>query len=188
MHKKLMKNRMILGGATLMLAATTALADDNMNTHTGMRYDQSQYYRPNEFDVEGFGTASIGKYTIDHLSNQRIRQNTRLGLGAGVSYFITRNFGIGGDAYSENTTGAFIDSASGNLILRFPLGQSGFAPYVYGGGGHQFDLAKVWFLQLGGGMEFRFTPNVGLFVDARWVIPDKTKYYGVGRLGMRFGF
>jgi hypothetical protein len=87
-----------------------------------------------------------------------------------------------------NTTGRFIDSASANLILRIPLGQSGFAPYVYGGGGRQFDLAQVWFLQAGGGMEYRFTPHVGLFVDARWVIPEKTKYYGVGRLGMRFAF
>jgi hypothetical protein len=184
-----MKNKMtILGGATLLLAATTALADDNLNAHAGMRYDQSEYYRPNELDLEGFGTASIGKYTINHLSNARIRHNTRLGLGAGISYFITRNIGIGGDAYSEDTTGRFIDSASANLILRIPLGQSGFAPYVYGGGGRQFDLAQVWFLQAGGGMEYRFTPHVGLFVDARWVIPEKTKYYGVGRLGMRFAF
>jgi hypothetical protein len=37
-------------------------------------------------------------------------------------------------------------------------------------------------------MEFRFTPNIGLFADARYVLPDRTKYYGVGRAGLRLSF
>ena len=91
-------------------------------------------------------------------------------------------------AYTENTTGAFIDSASVNLILRLPLGHSGFAPYAFGGGGRQFDLAEVWFGQIGVGMEYRFTRHVGAFLDARWVLPGETESYGVARLGMRFTF
>ena len=122
------------------------------------------------------------------MSEARIRHNTRLGAGLGLSYFITRNIGISADAYSENTTGTFVDSASLNLTARFPLGESGFAPYIFGGGGHQFDLAKIWFGQAGAGVEYRFTPNVGMFVDARLVLPERTRYYGVARLGMRFAF
>lgn len=99
-------------------------------------------------------SASLGKYTINHLSGSRVRHDTRLGAGLGLNYFFTRNIGIGGDAYSEDTTGAFVDSASASLILRLPLGQSGFAPYAFGGGGYQFDMAEVWFAQLGAGMEF----------------------------------
>ena len=57
--------------------------------------------------------------------------------------------------------------------LRLPLGQSGFAPYALAGGGYQFDMAKVWFGQVGGGIEYRFTRNMGVFLDARWVLPDE---------------
>jgi len=171
-----------------MLAAKSALGADNVSNDQGLHYDQGDYYRSSELSVDVFGTASLGKYTIDHWSGSRVRHNARLGAGLGLSYFITRNIGIGADAYSENTTGVFVDSASANLILRLPLGQSGFAPYAFGGGGRQFDMAKVWFGQIGAGMEYRFTPKVGVFMDARWVLPDETKYYGVARLGVRFAF
>lgn len=49
-------------------------------------------------------------------------------------------------------------------------------------------MVEAWFVQVGAGMEYRFTRNVGVFVDARWVLPDETKNYGVARLGMRFAF
>ena len=187
-QNKLMKNKMFIGGTILMLAAMSAMSQDNATNNPSLNNDQNKYYRCNELSVDAFGSGSIGEYTINHLSGNRVRENTRFGAGAGVNYFITRNIGIGGDAYSENTTGPFIDSASGNLILRLPLGQSGFAPYIYGGGGYQFDMAKKGFVQAGGGMEYRFTRHVGVFIDARGVVPRETKYYGVGRLGLRFAF
>ena len=172
-----------------MLAATSALgSDNNVSNDPSVPCEPCDFYRANELSVDVFGSASIGKYTIDHLSGSRIRHNTRLGAGLGISYFITRNIGIGGEAYSENTTGTFVDSASANLILRLPLGHSGLAPYAFGGGGRQFDDAEAWFAQVGGGMEYRFTSHVGAFLDARWVLPDETKYYGVARLGVRFAF
>jgi hypothetical protein len=106
----------------------------------------------------------------------------------GINYFITRYIGIGAEAYSENTTGTFIDNASANLILRLPLGESGFAPYAFGGGGHEFDQGKFWFGQAGAGMEYRFCPHVGVFLDARAVWPNETKSSGLARLGLRFAF
>jgi hypothetical protein len=187
-QNKLMKNKILIGGTILMLAAKSALGQDNMTNNPASHYDQGDYYRASELSMDVFGTASIGKYTIDHLSNTRIRQNTKLGAGLGLNYFITRNIGIGAEAYSENTTGVFVDSASANLILRLPLGQSGFAPYVFGGGGHQFDMLKLWFGQAGVGMEYRFCPHLGIFIDARGVVPNETKYYGVARLGLRIAF
>jgi hypothetical protein len=180
--KQLMKCTVLVGGTLLMLAATPVQAADDAGN------DPGALYRANELSVDAFGTAGLGKYTISHLSGARVRHNARLGAGAGVSYFVTRNVGFGADAYSENTTGPLIDSASVNLILRLPLGESGFAPYALGGGGHQFDAAKLWFAQFGGGLEYRFTRNIGAFVDARIVLPHETKYYGAVRLGMRFAF
>ena len=178
----LIKSKIQIGAATLLLATFTAVAAD------GMKYDNNDKYRANEFSMDVFGTAAIGKYTIDHLSGSRIRHNSTLGAGVGMSYFINRNIGFGADAYSENKKGALVDNASANVIMRFPLGDSGFAPNIFGGGGYQFDTAKAWFAQLGAGVEYRFTPRIGAFVDARFVLPDETKYYGVGRLGMRFAF
>jgi hypothetical protein len=180
--KQLMKNKMLVGGTILMLAVKSALGAETVSNN------QSDYYRSGELSVDAFGTGSLGEYTLDHLSNARVRHNIQLGVGAGANYFITRNIGIGADAYSENTTGAFVDSASASLILRLPLGQSGFAPYAFGGGGHQFDMGQMWFGQAGAGMEYRFTPHVGVFLDARGVVPNETKYYGVARLGLRFAF
>ena len=183
-----MKNKLTIGGTILMLAATAVLGAENVTNDQGLHYDQSDLYRSSELSLDGFGSASLGKYTIDHPSEMRVRQNTRLGAGAGINYFFTRNIGIGAEAYSENTTGVFIDSASANLTLRLPLGQSGFAPYVFGGGGRHFEAVKTWFAQAGAGMEYRFTPHVGVFIDARGVLPDEAKYYGVARLGFRFAF
>ena len=108
-----MKNKlMMIGGTILMLAAMPVLGQDTANNNP------NDLYRANELSLDGFGTASIGKYTLNHISNARVRHNTRLGAGAGINYFITRNIGIGGEAYSENTTGVFVDSASANLTIR----------------------------------------------------------------------
>jgi hypothetical protein len=191
--KQLMKNKMLVGATILMIAATSALGAETVSNDQGVHndrgdYDRGDYYRSGELSVDAFGTASLGEWTLKHLSMDRVQHNTKFGVGAGVNYFLTRNVGIGADAYSENTTGAFIDSASGNLILRLPLGQSGFAPYAFGGGGYQFDMAQKWFGQAGAGLEFRFTRNVGIFLDARGVLPHESKYYGVARLGLRFAF
>ena len=178
-----MKNKMVIGGALLMmLAANTALAADKTS------HSEGDLYRASEMSLDVFGSASLGKYTIKHLSGDRVRDNSELGAGVGMNYFITRNVGIGGDVYSENTSGTFIDSASANLILRLPLGDGGLAPYAFGGGGRQFEDIDAWFAQLGAGLEYRFSPQVGAFVDARWVLPDETKYYGVVRAGVRFAF
>jgi hypothetical protein len=191
--KKIIRNKMYIGGTILLLAASAAFADDATNNLTlggdrPVSHDQPEFYRANELSFDGFGTAALGKYTLDHVSGDRVRHNVRFGAGAGVNYFFTRFFGIGLDAFSENTTGPFIDSAEANLILRVPLGQSRFAPYVFAGGGHTFDSVKASFGQAGAGMECRITPHVGVFIDGRAVVPDRTRYYGVARLGMRLAF
>jgi hypothetical protein len=188
MKSKLMKNKMWIGGTILLLAVTSALGAENMNHDQVLHHDRADFYHANELSMDVFGMASLWESTIDHLSAARVQHQTQFGAGLGLNYFLTRNFGIGADVYAEYTTGAFIDSASVNLILRLPLGHSGFAPYAFGGGGRQFDLTEAWFGQIGAGMEYRFTHHVGAFLDARWVLPGETKGYGVARLGFRFSF
>ena len=148
----------------------------------------SELFREHEFSLDLFGTGSVGQQTIDHISGDRIRHDGRLGAGAGVNCFFTRLLGLGADAYTENTAHHFVDSAALNLILRYPIGQSGFAPYIFGGGTRQFDEVRQWAGDAGGGFEFRFQRHFALFVDARYVLADKTDNYGVGRAGFRFSF
>src|ERR1700722_9727033 len=170
-------------------AVCCAQADDSTIT-TNQQDNASDYrfYRAQELSLDLFGAGSIGQQTIDHLSGNRLDHNTRLGAGAGVNYSFCRYLGIGGDAYTENTARNFVDSTEGNLIGRLPIGHTGLAPYVFGGGGYQFDEVAQKFAQAGGGVEFRFCRHVGVFVDARYVIADKTDNYGVGRAGLRFSF
>ncbi len=145
------------------------------------------YYRENELSVDGFGLAAYGESTVDQ-SGSRIRHHTLLGAGAGVNYFFTRNIGVGADMGSENTTGPFIDNAAANLIWRLPLGRKGLAPYIFGGAGRHFGPIRTWFGLAGAGMEYRYNPHLGVFLDVRGVLPDKTKNSGIARLGMRFDF
>jgi len=166
----------------MALAAAPVLAAD------GVANQLEDTYRAGELSLDGFGTASVGQYTINHLSGDRIRDNTRLGGGLGLNYFFTRNIGLGAEAYTENNDGAFVDSASANLLLRLPLGQSGVAPYALGGGGYRFDYKATGFAQFGAGLEYRFCPHLGMFLDARAVLPGETKAYGLARLGVRYAF
>lgn len=183
-----MTSRLFASATILAVAATSVYGADTMEVAQTRDNSSVDLYRPSELSVDAFGTASVGQYTIDHLSGHRIHHNTRLGLGAGANYFVTRYIGLGVDAYSENSKGSLVDSSEANVIGRLPLGQSGFAPYIFGGGGYQFDLAKSSFGQAGVGIEYRFCKHVGLFTDARWVIPEHTHNLGVGRFGIRYSF
>jgi hypothetical protein len=143
----------------------------------------SPFYRANELSLDLFGTGST-----DQDNGRGGESSTRFGLGAGLNYFFLQHLGIGADAYSEDAGHSFIDSTSGNLIARFPIGTSGVAPYGFIGGGYQFDKVEQWFANVGGGFEFRFQKNWGIFIDARYVFADETDNYPLGRAGFRFGF
>jgi len=146
------------------------------------------FYRDHELSIDGFGTLSLGEQFINSISAARVRHNGRLGAGAGVNLFFARNVGIGADAWSESASGRFVDNVSGNLIVRFPIGDSALAPYVFGGGGYQFEPVSQAFGQFGAGIEVRFDPHVGLFVDARYLVTRRTDDFGLARAGLRFSF
>lgn len=146
------------------------------------------FYREHEISFDAFVSGAIGQQTIDRLTGARIRHDGRLGAGLGANVFFCRYIGVGADAYSENTTHAFVDNVSGNLIFRLPIADTGLAPYVFGGGGYQFDPLHQSFGQAGAGLEFRFLRHAGLFVDGRYVMAEHTDNYGVARGGLRINF
>lgn len=180
--KPLMTKSILLCGTILTLAAAPALAAD------AAQPGANDKYRAQEASLDLFGSASVGQQTINNITGLRVNRDLRLGAGIGMNYFLTRNVGVGAEVYSENTAHSLVDSTSASVIARFPLGQSGIAPYVYGGGGRQCDPTTLWFAHAGAGLEYRFTPRVGAFVDARYVLTDGTANYGLGRIGVRFGF
>lgn len=146
------------------------------------------FYRKHEISVDGFGLLTLGERVLNHVSGKRAVDNGRLGAGAGVNLFFTKYVGIGADAWSENTTGRFIDNVSGSLILRWPIKDTGLSPYIFGGGGYELESTAQGSGHIGGGLEFRFNPHIGVFVDARYVLAAKTDNYGLGRAGVRLSF
>ncbi|HEY1172174.1 MAG TPA: hypothetical protein VGH19_12445 [Verrucomicrobiae bacterium] len=180
-----MKTKPLFVGTVLALTLTSsAWAEHEGNVHD----DADGPYHAHEMVFEGFGSASFGRETIDNISANRIKNDARLGAGIGMSYFFTKHVGVGGDAFVENTAHSFVDNVSASGIFRLPIGTTGLAPYIYGGGGHEFDLTRQWFAHFGGGLEYRFSSAIGIFTDARYVLVDKTANYGVVRLGFRTTF
>jgi len=164
---------------------TTTTAATTTNTQFVAPAD---LYHAQELSFDAFAAGTVGARTINHLSGDRIRRDGRLGAGVGVNYFFCRYLGIDGEAYSEGATHSFVRSASGNLIFRFPILETGLAPYVFGGGGYQFDDIRQGFGQAGGGLEFRFVRHVSIFADARAVFASRSEDYGLGRAGLRISF
>lgn len=160
---------------------TASRDTDTMNNNGGL-------YRCQELSFDLFGSLALSRQTIDHISTQRINHNASLGVGGGINYFFTRYVGVGAEAFSDNTTGSFVDSSSGNVFLRYPIGESGIAPYIYGGGGYDFENIRQGFGQAGTGIEFRLCQHLGFFVDARYVFAEHSRDYGVGRAGFRYAF
>ena len=184
-----MKTTKLFVAAAIGTVSTVCLVQaQDYTTTADVPSPTAGFYRAQELSLDLFGEGSIGQQTIDHISGSRVEHHGRLGAGGGLNYFFTRYVGVGGDAYTENTSHNFIDSASGSLIGRLPIADTGIAPYVFGGGGYQFDEVGQSFAQCGGGIEFRFAKYAGFFVDARYVIADKTDNYGVGRAGLRVVF
>jgi len=157
------------------------------------------------------------------------------GGGADVKYFFMKYFGVGveGFALAGRSTHAHLDDGSqavseefysvdhhtvgavlGTLTIRFPIGCTRFAPYVYGGGGGIFggrndhSVGRVFFRnfpsvpdhfdnenvsegmgQVGGGLEVRLTRHIGITSDFSWnFVAGPQNNFGMARTGLNFAF
>ncbi|MEI6034544.1 MAG: hypothetical protein WCS65_09730 [Verrucomicrobiae bacterium] len=114
------------------------------------------------------------------------------GGGLGVNYFFTKFIGLG---VEQDVFGRANESAEwatiGNLFLRYPICSINLAPYVVVGGGAAYGAGRTGhgLGHVGGGLEYRFTDNIGLFTDARFVYSSEDPKAGViGRTGLRVAF
>ena len=163
-------------------------------------YGQIVYpdYHAQEVSVDFFGAGTTGNENLIHyngngvsasdarFNGDRARRDARGGGGVGINYFFCRYVGVGADMLSENLN-PFVYSASGNVIGRIPIGDTGLAPYVFAGGGYQWHYAHDGFGQAGAGLEYRFARHFGVFVDGRGVLPEHHDY-GLFRAGLRVSF
>jgi hypothetical protein len=151
-------------------------------------YYNGDRYTANELSLDFFGSYLAGQRRIEDLFKTNIRHGF-WGGGVGVNYFFTRNLGIGGDIdIPDDGGGNFVNNINGSLIARLPIGNSGLAPYLFGGGGRQTDPAWEWSGHAGVGMEYRFNPVTGIFADARYTWVKHTSDEILFRAGVRFVF
>jgi hypothetical protein len=201
-----MKMKFVTLTASLLLAASAGMAQTTTTTTTTtttvshvwndphawwgnhwvmMNGDR---YNANELTMDFFASYIAGQRGIEHIFDTNIRHGV-WGGGVGVNYFFTREIGIGGDIIiPDDHFGNFINNVDGSLIARMPIGNSGLAPYVYGGGGRQTEPVWQWTGHAGVGLEYRFNPGTGIFADARYIWVDKTPDEILLRAGLRFAF
>jgi hypothetical protein len=186
-----MKSKILLVAATaLTLSAFSTFADNPTQGNwwnDRMRYDcNSQKYNANELSLDMFGTYNKDFAHFDDLFDHTWRGG-EFGGGVGMNYFLTKYLGIGVDTFFQRH-GRFFNNVSGDVTLRAPIGNSGWAPYVYGGAGWRDVKGPDELTAHGGvGIEYRFNPHLGVFTDARYVWTDKTADEGLLRLGFRIG-
>jgi hypothetical protein len=144
-------------------------------------------YTANELSLDFFGSYLAGQRAFEKMFDTNIRHG-KWGGGVGANYFFTRNIGIGGDINIPDDGGNFINNVNGSLIARVPIGNSGLAPYIFGGGGRQTDPSWEWTGHLGVGLEYRFNAVTGIFVDDRYTWVKHTPDQMLFRAGLRFVF
>src|SRR5687767_4871074 len=133
------------------------------------------------------GSFRSGEFNISAFGSWMDKDGNEFAPGAGVSYFLNQNIGIGAFTHWENYRGKFFDSFSGEAYFRWPLGDMPLAPYGLAGVGYSFETEE-YFGMFGGGAEWRFSDTLGVFSDIRWQINDDTDDgFGI-RAGVRFVF
>jgi hypothetical protein len=189
-------NRIIAFTASLVLTATMAQAQQiGEDPGTGAGGVVTNYhktvplYSAHELSLDLAGSYIAGQRGIEHLFETSIKgARGTWGGDVGLNYFITRNIGVGADVNMSDNGGNLVDAVLGNLTLRLPLGNSGFAPYVLGGGGRTTDHTWEWAGQAGVGIEFRPSHIWGIFTDARYVWPQHSSDALLLRAGIRIVF
>ena len=147
--------------SSLCLVAVAAIAQDDSR------------FRPGEWELSPFATY------VDKAGDN-------WGAGASLTYFISKNFGVGGTTYWTDFSGTFFDNAAAEGQFRLPFLKS-LAPYLCASIGYQFD-SEEWFETFGGGVNFRPFDKIAAFSDVQWRIANDTQDGIFIRLGVRFDF
>jgi hypothetical protein len=162
-----MKQTLLAAAAIAMLNASNVLAD-------ALPYASvkgGNYFPAHEWQLDAYGT---------------VRDNWHLGVGVGANYFFTQWLGAGVETRMEKVD--WPNQINASLFARYPIEQWRLAPYAFGGGGRQYRDGAQWMGHIGGGVDYRLKPGVGLFSDVRENFPEKNSDYVLWRFGLRLCF
>lgn len=147
-------------------------------------------FRANEWQVDAAVDGSAG------LNGNNTKQ--AIGGDLGINYFWSKYFGIGidnavGGVQTVGQSGSQgYDRVLANLFVRYPICAWNLAPYAMVGGGAYWDAsASQGEGSVGGGVEYRFTQNIGCFADCRWLYGSNSSSsisIANPRVGVRFIF
>jgi len=185
-----MKNKTCVFAAAMLgtLSLTLCVEGQDTSTNFNQTISSDQLYRSQELDFDLYGNASVSQQTLEHTPGPDFRHHTLWGGGGGITAYFFRYFGVGGEYDADTISSHFVDSAGGNIFLRLPIFNTGLAPYIFGGGGYQFEQVRQSFEDGGAGLEFRFCKNFGIFADGRWVFSEHTQDSALARVGVRLSF
>ncbi len=145
-----------------------------------------EYFRAGEIQLDASFAAMLGRFN-NHSANG-------LGGNVGVNYFFTRYIGVGldnsiGGAVGSGSLGGVFDSLQAQVIFRYPIESLRLAPYAMIGGGATWGAYRGQGNgNLGAGLEYRFTRNIGTFLDSRYLYGNNGLNESLTRIGVRFAF
>jgi hypothetical protein len=175
--------------AVLTASTITALAGQPMVDKNPTPPAPEVFYNAGEFAIGA--SAIVAAKTGSLQFNGDFGSSANWGVGLEGSYFVNRNFGLGVEAQYVAVNNPFWASNL-NFYLRGPLSESSrWAPYLLAGLGGIYSSGNGRFQGFAGaGIEYRFTPKIGAFGDARhaWVSGSEFPNYGLFRLGFKFVF
>lgn len=178
-----MKKTLLTSLLTLVVAATTYAGPMKASKEVVV-IEPTSLFRDNELQIDAFGTGAF---------YQAGRPGWGGGLGA--TYFFLRYIGVGVDQsiFGREQAGSagYAEWATlGHVYLRYPIDSINLAPYIMAGGGALYGTGKGHGVgDVGGGLEYRFTQNIGMFTDCKWVFTNDSNHSGaLARTGLRFAF
>lgn len=196
-----MKNLTLAAIAALTLT-TPAIAGETY-TRSPEKYRSSEPCFPDEeWQVDIFGA-----YAFSNSNQDGVLGDHAWGGGLGLNYFFIPHVGLGieGSVFDTRRGSDALGQAAFNVFFRFPIQEACFAPYLYGGiggifnaesldredlpGGDDSDNDAVLEGHVGIGVEYRFTRNVGIFVDGRYTfVDDEESDFATIRSGIKISF
>lgn len=133
-----------------------------------------EYYKAGEFQIEGFYQNATSDF-----------EQEAGGTGIGVGYYLTENFGARVQSVINNLNGPFVDNVSLHALYRIPIQKSA----IYGYAGSTYLIKPEEFsVDLGIGVEHRFKPGWGPFLEAGMIKLIDHGAEAVGRVGLRVSF
>ncbi|HEV7867800.1 MAG TPA: outer membrane beta-barrel protein [Chthoniobacteraceae bacterium] len=196
--------RLPLAALTALTVASSAFAGETVTTSSKGSYPPPApelCFADHEWQVDLFAA-----YAFTGSNQDRVIGDHAWGGGVGLNYFFHRNIGLGIEGTGFDTESDAVGYGALNIFARFPIDEACLAPYVYAGVGGVFNAEDLdvedlpggdteenddalWAGHVGIGVEYRFTPNVGIFVDGRFTVVDKHENnFATVRTGVRLAF